>query len=70
MRRILKITTTNVFKDDASWLEWKRAMISQLSIVNFRELEETGKFNIESGRLEVDGSYSKYTLEVQDEAKN
>lgn len=63
MKRLLKITTINVFKDDASWQEYRKAMHDRLgSIVDFEELESTGKYLIQSGG-EEDGSESYYTLE-------
>jgi len=64
MKRVLTITTVNVFKTDESYLEWKNAMISQLSIVDFEKLEKVGNYIIVSGDA-TDGSESLYTLEVE-----
>jgi hypothetical protein len=65
VKRILKITTVNVFKDDASWQQYKAAMQANLSIVDFGKLEGTGEYLIDSGD-EQDGAHSVYQLEVEE----
>lgn len=64
MKRVLRITTINTFHDDESWRRYKQAMNANLTIVDFNELESTGKYLIQSGD-EKDGAESHYQLEEQ-----
>ena len=60
MNIVVTIETTNVFKDTASYLLWKRAMQASGSIVDFEALEANGNHIIKSGTVE-DGSWTEYT---------
>lgn len=61
MKIKVTIVTENNFKDEASYLEWKRVMQTNLSIVDFDLLEKNGNYTIKSGDKN-DGSASHYTI--------
>lgn len=63
MKIKVTISTVNNFASEASYLQWKRAMLASRTLLDFQALEKSGHYGIKSGDSN-DGSVTAYTFEA------
>ena len=69
MRRQLTIYSGLTFVDNEDWEHYKETMVAAGTVVDLKELEETGKFIIETKDAGGGVAYTEYTLKQKQHAE-